>query len=276
MTYIYAIPYPPDFDRDEFAGLFAVMDLEGLEEKETGIDVYLSEEQTTEGEPFIVEICETYNTTFTKSVLEHKNWNAQWESSFQPILLDDFVYVRATFHPANTQVLHEIIIEPKMSFGTGHHPTTSQMMQNMRLLDFKGKTVLDCGSGTGILAILAERLGAKNGVALDNDEWCYHNCIENIALNQVHKTQPEIGGIEQVGDRTFDIILANIHRNFLVENMHALANALHPGGYLIVSGFYSDDAKLILEKALEHHLIATYHTSLHRWDCIVLNKTEKA
>ncbi|MEN9448649.1 MAG: ribosomal protein methyltransferase [Bacteroidota bacterium] len=272
MTHIYTISYPPTIDKEEFAGLFAVIDMDGIEEKEENIDVYLNESQVQEGEEYIAEICKIYDVSFLKSELENKNWNEQWERSFQPILIDDFVHVRATFHPANIQVQHEIIIEPKMSFGTGHHPTTSQMMQNMRLLDFKEKNVLDCGSGTGILAILAEKLGAKTCIALDNDEWCYHNCIENIALNQINNVKAEIGGIENIQGRTFDIILANIHRNFLLENMSSLSNALSDKGYLIVSGFYAADAKLILDKALEHKLIATYCTNMHDWNCIILQK----
>lgn len=272
MIYIYSIAYPTTTNKEDFVALFTMIDVEGIEEKEDIIDVYLSEEQSQDGENFIMDLCNTHQVAFTKSILEEKNWNEQWESSFQPILIDDFVYVRATFHPMKEQVLHEIIIEPKMSFGTGHHPTTSQMMQNMRGLDFKEKVVLDCGSGTGILSILAEKLGAKKITALDNDEWCYHNCIENISLNKSKNIKAEIGGIEKIENQSFDIILANIHRNFLIENMDALAGALNENGYLIVSGFYSADNNLVLDKALEHHLIANYQTTLHDWSSIIFSK----
>ncbi len=268
-------PFENSIDKDEFVGLFAAIDIEGLEEKENEVCIYVAEENKSAAESIIKEICEQHETTYSISELENKNWNEKWESSFQPILIDDFAYVRATFHAANPEVKHEIIIEPKMSFGTGHHPTTSQMIQNMRLLDFKDKTVLDCGSGTGILAILAEKLGAKNCIALDNDEWCYQNCIENIELNNSESIQPEIGDLEQVTGKTFDIILANIHRNFLVEHMDTLVSILTPNGKLIVSGFYSEDVKLISDKALDSNLIANYHTTQHNWDCIVFQKTEK-
>lgn len=304
MTYIYTIPFPaqllkndiaadtenpsdkeykdrPDspfensMDKDEFVGLFAAIDIEGLEEKENEVCIYVAEENKEEAELFVKEICEQHQTTYSISELENKNWNEKWESSFQPILIDDFAYVRATFHAANPEVQHEIIIEPKMSFGTGHHPTTSQMMQNMRLLDFKGKRVLDCGSGTGILAILAGKMGAKHCIAVDNDEWCYRNCIENMELNHCERIQPEIGDLENVKGQTFDIILANIHRNFLVEHMHALRSLLNRSGILIVSGFYEEDVKIVLDKALEHHLIANYQTTRHKWTCIVFEKSEK-
>ncbi len=274
MTYIYSILYPENFDKDEFSGLFSVIDFEGIEEKEDSIEIYLNTIQSEVGEIFINEICLTHLTSFTKSELENKNWNEQWESSFQPILIDDFAYVRATFHPVNKNVLHEIIIEPKMSFGTGHHPTTSQMIQNMSLIDFYDKSVLDCGSGTGILAILAEKLGANKCIALDNDEWCYQNCIENISLNNSNKINPEIGDLNKVSSMVFDIILANIHRNFLHEHMHTIAAMLNTCGNLIVSGFYSEDSKLILDKALEHNLIANYYTTQNNWDCIIFQKKE--
>ena len=265
-------PFENTIDKDEFVGLFAGIEMEGLEEKEDEICIYIAEDNITEAEQTIKEICEQQQTSFTISELENKNWNEKWESSFQPILIDDFVLVRATFHPVNTYVQHEIIIEPKMSFGTGHHPTTSQMMQHMRAIDFKNKSVLDCGSGTGILAILAEKLGAKNCIAVDNDIWCFENCKENIELNHCQKIQPVLGDLDTVKNEKYDIILANIHRNFLVEFMHTLSAITNENGFLLVSGFYEEDAKIILDKALECNLIANYHTTQHNWACIVFQK----
>jgi ribosomal protein L11 methyltransferase len=159
-----------------------------------------------------------------------------------------------------------------MSFGTGHHPTTSQMMQHMRAVDFKNKTVLDCGSGTGILAILAEKLGAKKCIAVDNDVWCFENCKENIELNLCKNIQPALGDLDTVKNEKFDIVLANIHRNFLVEHMQTLAAITNENGFVFVSGFYEEDAKIILDKALEHNLIANYQTTQHNWACIVFHK----
>lgn len=301
MTYIYTIPFPKNLlnnevteisenqmdkeykdrpispfennmDKDEFVGLFAEIEMEGLEEKEKEICIYIAEENKEQAEQIIKEICNQNQTNFIISELENKNWNEKWESSFQPILIDDFVLVRATFHPASTTVLHEIIIEPKMSFGTGHHPTTSQMMQNMRQVNFENKTVLDCGSGTGILAILAEKLGAQHCIALDNDVWCFENCKENIILNNSKKIQPEIGDLSAIKNTKFDIILANIHRNFLVENMHTLSSLLNENGLLFVSGFYDDDTKIILDNALEQNLNSNYYTTQNNWACILFEK----
>lgn len=301
MTLIYTIPYPTRFlqndnsleeenltakeykdrpispfensiDKDEFTGLFAEIEMEGLEEKETEICIYVDEANKAEAEQIIQEICAEQQTTFSISTLENKNWNEQWESNFQPILIDDFVLVRATFHPKNENVQHEIIIEPKMSFGTGHHPTTSQVMQSMRLLNFANKKVLDIGSGTGILAFLAEKLGAASIIAIDNDEWCYNNCIENKVLNKSINVKPEIGDLELVKNSAFDCILANIHRNFLVQNMQQLSALLLNDGYLLVSGFYAEDAHLILNAALAYNLVANYQTEKENWCCIVLQK----
>jgi len=272
MTYIFSITYPESLSKEDFSGLFFEVDSEGFEEKEDVIELYLNETQLEAGEQFVDALCSAYALTCKKSVLENKNWNEQWEQSFQPLNIDNLVYIHATFHPANTAVKYDIIIEPKMSFGTGHHPTTWQMMKNMSLLDLTGKSVLDCGSGTGILAILAEKMGAESCIALDNDEWCYRNCLENIALNHTQHIKAEIGGIEHAEGMTFDCILANIHRNYLLENMGKLSALVKINGNLLVSGFYADDAKAILDKALEHGLIANYESVMENWECIVLQK----
>ncbi len=301
MTYIFTIPYPNHYiqenglpteedillkeykskptspfehysDKEEFSGLFAAIDMEGLEEKEHEICIYVDELQKEDAESIIQEICAEHQVTFSITTVENKNWNEQWESGFQPILLDDIVWVRATFHQPNPTVKHEIIIEPKMSFGTGHHPTTSQMMKNMYPLEWVGKSVLDIGSGTGILSFFAEKLGASEIVAIDNDEWCYKNCLENSVLNNSKNVKPAFGDLQLVKNSIFDCILANIHRNFLIEYMSMLSAMLVENGFLLVSGFLNEDTKLILDAALEHNLIANYKTEQDNWACIVLQK----
>lgn len=272
MNYIFNIPYAPELEKEDFTGLFFALDSEGFEEKEDSIEVYVNDSQLQFAEEFIKDICRQYGLTYEKNRLEDKNWNEQWEKNFQPLTLDDLLYIHAAFHPANNNVKYDITIEPKMSFGTGHHPTTLQMMKNMSLLDFRHKRVLDCGSGTGILAILAEKMGAANCIALDNDEWCYKNCLENIALNHSSAIKAELGGLEKVEQMTFDCILANIHRNYLLEHMGQLSSILVKNGNLFVSGFYSEDAKSILDKALEHGLIANYESVMENWECMILQK----
>lgn len=272
MIYVYTIPYPTEIDKDDFIGLFFEIDNEGIEEKETEMEIYLTDEQVDTNEALINDLCEDYKVSYIKKAMENKNWNEQWESSFQPITIDDFVQVRATFHAANTNVQHEIIIEPKMSFGTGHHATTAQMMQLMQQIDFTNKSVLDIGSGTGILAILADKLGADECIAIDNDEWCYTNALENINLNNSKNIKVVLGDSSAIPNKSFDIILANIHRNFLVENMQLLSKHTKPDGYLLVSGFYTTDEAIILESAMAQGLVANYRSTQDNWSCIVLKK----
>lgn len=175
------------------------------------------------------------------NLLLKQNWNAQWESSFSPVEIDDSCIIRAKFHDINKKYEYDIIIEPKMSFGTGHHETTSLMIKEMLRLDIKGKTVVDCGCGTGILGIFAAMKAAKDVFAFDIDDWCYENAMENIALNNVHNMNVKIGGIELLIDRTFDIILANINKNILIESMTYFYNSLNNGGVILFSGIYHKD-----------------------------------
>lgn len=180
--------------------------------------------------------------------IEDENWNTQWEQSFEPVIIEDFVAIRAQFHPPVTNVLHEIIITPKMSFGTGHHATTSLMVREMRKIDFEGKGVIDFGTGTGLLAILAELSGAESITAIDNDPWSIANATENVRENNCTKiTLIESSDLENLPQA--DIILANINRNILLLYSSSIANHLEPSGKLLISGFLNSD---------EQDMIATF------------------
>ena len=188
--------------------------------------------------------------TYLFNTIEEQNWNAVWESNYTPVLIADQCYIRAPFHEANPNVPHEIIIEPKMSFGTAHHETTSMMIEYLLEDDFQGKDVLDMGSGTGILAILAHQRGAKHIVAIDNDPWAYENNLENNERNQTPDIIVKLGDANAIGDETFDCIIANINRNILLADMHLYAKSLRKGGYIYFSGFYQGiDLDKIKEKA---------------------------
>lgn len=172
--------------------------------------------------------------------LVEENWNKQWEQDFQPVVLRDFVAVRASFQPAITGVVHEIVITPKMSFGTGHHPTTLMMMDLMSGLDFEGKSVIDFGTGTGVLAILAERLRASSVDAVDNDQWSIDNALENIIENDCKVVT--VRKAEDVRDSAVSgIILANINLNVLKANAVNLGLKTGDGGVLLLSGFLNTD-----------------------------------
>lgn len=182
--------------------------------------------------------------------IENQNWNKLWESNFNPIEVGGQCYVRATFHESKPDFPYEIIIDPKMSFGTGHHQTTSMMLQYILENDFEGKHVLDMGCGTGILAILASKKGAKAVLAVDYDEICVESVAENNGLNQVGNIEAICGSFEVLKDRLFDTILANINRNILLEQLPQYALSINKNGELYLSGFYEqEDLAMLLDAA---------------------------
>jgi ribosomal protein L11 methyltransferase len=190
-----------------------------------------------------------YDLTYSKSVIKEQNWNAVWESNFEPIRVGDFVGIRAHFHPEfEPAVAHDLKITPKMSFGTGHHPTTFSMIQLMQRIDFKSKTVYDFGTGTGILAILSEKLGAKKVLAVDNDDWCIENANENI-LNNASKVITIQKVESALQKEQYDIVMANVNRHIIEANMDELTQIGKPGGILVLSGLLIDDQLDIVKLA---------------------------
>lgn len=211
---------------------------EGFEEVENFLNAFIAE--TDFNEQHLQDTVLAKDLPYTISRIEETNWNAQWESGFQPVQVDDFVAVRAGFHTPVTGVTHEIVITPKMSFGTGHHATTYMMLQQMRSVDFNGKRVADYGTGTGILAILAEKLGATSVLAIDNDDWSISNTLENLESN--HCTRISCRQAETLsGSGPFDIILANINKNVILDQLPVMYKELAPGGILVLSGLLESD-----------------------------------
>lgn len=196
--------------------------------------------------------------------IEQENWNATWEKNFQPILIDDICMIRAPFHDP-IHVEYDIIIEPKMSFGTGHHETTHMMLQHILALDVTNKSVLDMGSGTGVLAILSAMRGATTVDAIDIDNWCYLNAKENIARNNVEFISVYEGDVALLKDKKYDLIIANINRNILLVDIPAYINSLHKNGVLLVSGFYREDLNMITEKCKQGGLRFEKNLELHNW-----------
>lgn len=201
------------------------------------------------------------------SDIEPVNWNQSWESNFTPVIVDDFVAVRAGFHDPVAHVEHEIVITPKMSFGTGHHATTFMMLQQMRSIDFKDCTVFDFGTGTGVLAILALHLGAAGVRAIDNDPWSIANTRENMEAN--HAETIVLERADDAGEgHQYDIILANINRNVLLDNMRRLSAQLKTGGTLLLSGLLEEDETIIVESAVRNGLTAPQRFQEGNWLCI--------
>lgn len=198
-------------------------------------------------EALLLNLSSQINVSYEINEIKSQNWNAVWESNFHPIAVGDRCYVRAPFHKSRAEDYKiELIIEPKMAFGTGHHQTTFLMMQLLLELDLRGKTILDMGCGTGILSILAAKLGAKAIVAIDYDSICCESTMENCANNGVTGVTILNGSIEAIPKRSFDVILANINRNILLDHVKAYCAVLKSGGLLLMSGFYvGEDLKLI-------------------------------
>ena len=217
----------------------------------------------------IIEKIKTENTqlfsfTYTFDALGEKNWNEEWEKNFEPLLISDECYIRATFHDQK-EVRFEIIIEPKMSFGTGHHSTTSLMVENILKMDIKGKSVLDMGCGTGILAILASKMQADKVLAIDNDKWAYENSIENIQNNNCSNIEVKLGDTTLIENKTFDVIFANINRNIILEDIHRYVASLNENGEIILSGFLSVDRQVILDETEKNNLKSIKFSIKNDW-----------
>ena len=251
--------------KDELIALLSEIAFSGFEETDEGLSAFINMKDFDEN--IFSETISKYNLTIEKKIIEEQNWNALWESSFEPVVVDNFVAVRAGFHKSIKNVLHEIIITPKMSFGTGHHATTFLMMQQMQGLDFIEKNVFDFGTGTGILSILAEKLGAAMVVAIDNDEWSIDNAKENIAANHCSSIQISLLSNPEM-NKGFDIILANINKNIILENIFALAKQLTKKGQLLVSGLLYDD-EIDIKNAAENCKLKFIHTiQKEKWICM--------
>lgn len=241
---------------------------EGFEEKENGLIAFIPTKDLNEA--LLNEISATNNVSFAKSIIEETNWNAVWESNFEPVVVDNFVGLRADFHTPMEGVEYEIVITPKMSFGTGHHATTFMMLQQMRDIDFINKTVFDFGTGTGVLAILAEKLGAASIVAVDNDDWSITNTAENLTRNNCTRVVLEKAETIE-GDKVYDIILANINKNVILANLSALAHRLALQGELLLSGLLAEDEADIVEALTPIGLKTVKLTSKNNWISLRVN-----
>ena len=230
--------------KDLLIAELSAIGFDGFEETDETLKAFSSENKFDEAA--FETLITGHGLKYTRSSLPQQNWNEVWESNFSPMSIDDFVGVRASFHPSFENVSHEIIITPKMSFGTGHHATTYMMMQLMRGMDFENKTVLDFGTGTGILAILAEKLGSKSIEAIDYDDWCIENSIENIESNGCQFIQI-LKADNAITEKKFDVVLANINKNIILSNIEALTRDAAPNGQILLSGLLQEDEKDILQ-----------------------------
>ena len=258
---------PLDEGRDILLAVLSEQQFESFLETKTGLRAYMKQADWN-----YINVQQALDLMPSNFVVSHqineipiKNWNANWESLFLPIVVGDYT-VRASFHPPKTTP-YELIIEPKMSFGTGHHQTTQLMMKHAFEIDMAGKSVLDMGCGTGILGILAADLGAKSVLAIDIETWCVENTIENSERNRCNHVVKAIRGDVDVVAETYDLIFANINRNTLICHIPHYAKRLHTQGVLLLSGFYQTDLLAITQECKSNGL--TYHsnTKLDGWVC---------
>ena len=206
------------------------------------------------------------NISYSYREIEDVNWNEEWEKNyFKQIVIDDKCCVHSSFHQLDKKYDYEIMIDPKMAFGTGHHQTTSLMIKEILTMNLNNKIVLDLGCGTGVLAILAKMKGASVVKAIDIDEWAYHNAVENVKLNDVDDIKVLHGDVNLLNHEKFDLILANINRNVLLNDIPKYKLHLNKGGYLLMSGFYKDDIPLIKKMCSEHNLIYKGFSEKDQW-----------
>lgn len=237
---------------------------ESFVENETGLLAYIQQKDWNDHIIDNIQILRSkeFDISYQKNGIEQTNWNKEWETNFEPIQVNEIVSIRAPFHK-DPNLKYDIVIEPKMSFGTGHHETTHMMVQHLIELNLENKKVLDMGCGTGILAIFSELKGAREIDAIDIDEWCYENSIENRHRNECKKINVYQGDATLLVDKKYDIIIANINRNILLMDIKTYAKCLNEKGILLLSGFYEEDIpvidaeasnfKLKLEKIIERN-----------------------
>jgi ribosomal protein L11 methyltransferase len=250
---------------------------EGFEEQEEALQAFIpgSDFEAGELERVLSDLkLSDSGLSWSATLLEARNWNEEWEKSFEPVIVNDFCAIRAAFHPPMPQVAHELVITPKMSFGTGHHATTCLMIQAMQYLDFKDRRVLDFGTGTGVLAILAERLGAREVIAVDIDDWSIENARENIAENHCQAIRLEkMDAVPAIGP--FDILLANINKPVILIELPAIKQQIAPQGVILLSGLLQDDQAEIEREAFTHDLLISDRMTKGNWICLKAGKKKQ-
>ena len=239
---------------------------ESFIESEFGVIAYIQKQFWTENilEDLFILTSPEFVISYHVEEIEQVNWNEEWEKNFEPIDVDGLCHVRAPFHP-KTEAQFDIIIEPKMSFGTGHHETTHMMIQHLLEIDVQEKKTLDMGCGTAILAILAEMKGAKPIDAIDIDNWCYLNSIENAERNNCHEITVFEGDASLLVGKKYDLIIANINRNILLNDMQSYVDCLLPDGTLLLSGFYTEDIPFIDASCVEKGLTYVKKFERNNW-----------
>lgn len=266
-TFEYCFTAPSsDIQHDMLITMLADLGFDSFMDDDFGLKAYCSADKRDDlavesllSEPAFVDI-----QLLNVEEMPDKDWNEVWEASYQPVVVNERCRVRAPFHEPDPSFEFDLVIEPKMSFGTANHETTAQIISMMLETDFQGKTVLDMGSGTAVLAILAKKLGAARTVAIDNDEWAYRNAFTNCELNGIDDIEIILGDANSIEGK-FDVVLANINRNILLRDMHLYVAAMNPKAHIFFSGFYNEDLESIKAEAERLGLSYRRHLCRNNW-----------
>lgn len=272
-TQVIVVVEPLVVGREILIAELAELGFESFVDTETGFEAYIPESEFKKKEfeaiPLLAD--KEFTISYQINSIEQQNWNQQWEESFEPIEVESRLLIRAPFHQAPPKNVLDIIIEPKMSFGTGHHETTYLIAKRLLDLSLENKSILDMGCGTGILAILAKKKKCGNILAIDNDEWAYTNCIENCQRNHVD-IEVVLGDAHDIKNNKFDVIIANINRNILLRDMHIYTDALNDKGLLLLSGFFMVDKNILMEQAQQLGLKLHFEATKNEWAMLELIK----
>ena len=249
---------------------------------EKGLEAYIPEKsfseeslkEILEGLPVdLADLFKDIDISYEFNLIEDENWNKRWEENyFEPLAMGDKCIIRSSFHKVDKEYEYEIVIDPKMAFGTGHHQTTYLMLQEILKLDLKDSAVLDIGCGSAVLAILASKMGAKHIVAIDINEWAFDNAKENTVLNDINNIDVRLGEVDLVENEKFDFIFANINRKILLQDIKHYSNIMNKGGTLIMSGFYLDDVSDLKLESQKHNLSFKKTEQKDKWCAIVHTK----
>jgi len=272
ITYIETTIQAEPVQREALVALWADLGYEAFEEVEDQLRGYIPADQFDTQR--VAETSHMLGLTPPKHrEILPENWNAKWEAEYPSVYVDAFCQIVPTFREPKEGFRYTLQIDPKMAFGTGHHETTRLVIRHMSALDIKGLQILDMGCGTGVLGILARKMGAVQVTAIDIDPWSEENTLENVQINQVDQVEILLGGKEVIPPVTFDLILANINRNVLLEDIPTYTTRLQTGGKLVISGFYTEDEPLLEEKALESGLKISKRWEENNWVSLLLVKS---
>lgn len=271
FTYFISIK---SIEKDILIARLAEIGFDSFVDTDNGFQAYIPENHYDKNktDELNFEFLKKFTSQPEKKFIEDQNWNAEWEKNFDAVFIKEKCCIRAPFHKKPKNIEFDIIIEPKMSFGTAHHETTSMMMELLLKMGVKGKDVLDMGCGTGVLAILTAKMGAKKIMAIDNDEWAFNNTIENIEKNNVSNIETLLGDAALIQGKKFDVIIANINRNILLADIKNYAPCLNNNGYLLMSGFYEKDLELIKKASEQENLKFNNYISKNNWVAVVFEK----